>query len=637
MCGITGIADPAGVRADDTELVDAMLRTLAHRGPDDHLVRAEAGAVLGTRRLSIIDVAGGRQPLANEDGTVVATQNGEIYNYVELRRTLLARGHSLRSEGDTETIVHLYEDHGEGFVEHLRGMFAIALWDGARGRLLLARDRIGKKPLYWRLERGRLSYGSELKALLADPSLDRSIDRDALGLYLGYQYIPSPKSILAGVHKLPPASVLVWDGGQPRIERYWEPSFEPKVRRTVEEDRDECLDRLREAVRIRLRSDVPVGSFLSGGMDSSVVTGLMAQLSSEPVRTFTIGFDVARYDERPYADAVARHFSTRHTSEVVSLDALDLLPQLANAFDEPFGDASAVPTLRVAQLAAKELKVVMTGDGGDELFGGYTRYARDLQLHRVGGAAGAVLAGASRMSARMLGIVAPTSRVRRQMDWVAGLAGRGAHDRYDRLMRMMPPETERLLIRGAGRPSLGFLDQPLPGGEPRARLDQMLRTDLLTYLPEDLLVKVDRATMAVSLEARSPLLDQELIAFAGRLPIDRKLYGGRSKVVLREVARTVLPPHLVDRPKRGFAVPIDAWFTGPFGDRFAELALAPDAFLRDVIDIDVVQQLYRDHSARRRNHGRELWQLLSLELWGRTWARSPKVPIQAVGSPALVA
>ena len=627
MCGIAGIADPRGLQSDDARLADAMLRTLAHRGPDDHVVREEPGAVLGTRRLSIIDLAGGRQPLANEDDSVVASQNGEIYNYVELREQLTARGHSLRSDGDTETIVHLYEDYGDRFVDHLRGMFAIALWDVRRGRLILARDRLGKKPLYWRLANGRLSYGSELKALLADPSLERTVDRDALAIYLGYQYVPSPLSILAGIHKLPPASLLVWDGGEPRIERYWEPRFEPKTDRSLEEDRDACLEVLKEAVRIRLRSDVPVGCFLSGGMDSSVVTGLMANLSAEPVRTFSIGFDIPRLDETRYAEAVAKHFSTRHTTEVVTLDAIELLPDLARAYDEPFGDSSAIPTFRVAQLAAREVKVVLTGDGGDEAFGGYQRYVVNERLAQFAQMPKSLTRTGSATAAALLGLLAPRSRLRRRVRSFGDMTRMTADQRYDRQMRRMLPELEHALLNGHGRPSFGHLSDSMAADASTDGLDRLLRTDMLNYLPEDLLVKMDRATMAVSLEARSPLLDQEVVAFATRLPSERKLHRGRTKIVLREVARSLLPAELVERPKMGFAVPIREWFLGPLSDRFTQLALAPDAFLRDVLDQAVAGRLLHEHRSGEHDNGRQLWQLLTLELWGRMWARQPAVVV----------
>jgi asparagine synthase (glutamine-hydrolysing) len=502
-------------------------------------------------------------------------------------------------------------------------MFAIALWDVARGRLVLARDRLGKKPLYWRLKDGRLSWGSELKALLADPALERIVDGAALGLYLGYQYVPAPRSILEGVSKLPPASRLIWDGDEPRIERYWTPTYEPKVRRSLQDDRDACLQVLTEAVRIRLRSDVPVGCFLSGGMDSSVVTGLMASLSAEPVRTFSIGFEDPRLDETRYAQAVADHFSTRHTTEIVSLDVMGLLPRLAKAYDEPFGDTSAVPTFRVAQLAAREVKVVLTGDGGDEAFGGYERYIVDERIGRFDVIPASLSRAASTSIDALLGVVAPRARIRGRVRLVGEIAGMDPDQRYDRQMRTMSPDLERALLDGhAVALSSGYLSRSMAAA-PTERLDRLLWTDTLSYLPEDLLVKMDRATMANSLEARSPLLDQDVVQFAARLPRDRKLRRGRSKIVLREVAKALMPAHLIDRPKMGFRVPIAEWFRGSLADAYRELVLAPDAFVRDLLDQDVAGQVLADHTSGAKDNGHRLWQLFMLEQWGRTWARQP--------------
>ena len=353
-----------------------MLRSLAHRGPDDHHVTAATRAIIGARRLAIIDLDTGRQPIANEDGGILASQNGEIYNYVELRHELTATGHVMKTAGDTEILVHAYEEFGTRFPERLRGMFAAALWDEKRQRLVLVRDRLGKKPLYWRLENGRMSYGSELKALLADPATSMEIDQEGLALYLQYQYIPSPKTIFKNVYKLPPASILIWEGGNPHISRYWTPEFVPKAPTASGARLDECLAILRESVRLRLRSDVPVGMFLSGGMDSSVVTALMVEASERTVRTYSIGFEEQSHNELPYARAVAEHLETDHVEDIVTVDAVSLLPKLAYHFDEPFGDPSALPTYRIAELAGNDLKVVLTGDGGDETFGGYERYLR---------------------------------------------------------------------------------------------------------------------------------------------------------------------------------------------------------------------------------------------------------------------
>lgn len=626
MCGIAGVVTTDGLRQTDAELVDRMLVSLAHRGPDDQYQLGDARSLLGARRLSIIDIDGGRQPLTDESGLIIATQNGEIYNYVELRTDLEQRGHVFRTEGDTETIVHLYEEHGPGFVRWLRGMFAIALWDARVGRLVLARDRLGKKPLYWRLADGRLTYGSELKAILQDPTVDRKVDRDALALYLQYQYVPAPYSILEGISKLPPASLLVWEGAEPKIERYWYPDYEPKTRRDLREDVAEGANLLREAVRLRLRSDVPVGVFLSGGMDSSVVTALMAEASAEPVRTFSIGFENLAYNELPYARAVAQRFGTVHTEAIVRLDALELLPELADHYDEPFADSSALPTFRVSQLASKELKVVLTGDGGDESFGGYGRYRAQRLLGALELVPEGLLIAALRSSRLALAPLGSRSRLRRRLGRVEHLVGLNAEERYLALMTIIDSaDRARLLGIDAARKGDAYLVDVLRSG-PEDQIDRMLRADLLTYLPEDLLVKMDRATMANSLEARSPLLDHRVIEFAAALPVDRKIKGDTTKVLLRAIAKQLMPTRMVDRPKMGFGVPVGDWFHGGLGERFRELVLASDAASRDHLDTSVAAALLADHQSHAAAQDHRLWALLMFELWARTWLRPAAPP-----------
>ena len=621
MCGIAGIATRDGLRTGDQHLAGRMLACLAHRGPDDHFTRGDDKAWLGASRLSIIDIEGSRQPLTNESGLILASQNGEIYNYVELRSDLERRGHTLTTAGDTETIVHLYEEYGTRFVEHLRGMFAIAIWDGRVGRLVLARDRLGKKPLYWRLAAGRLTYGSELKAIMQDPDLERVVDREALELFLQHQYVPSPWTILKGVAKLPPASVLTWDGGEPHIERYWSPSYEPKDGRPHEELVEEGLTLIREAVRLRLRSDVPVGVFLSGGMDSSVVTALMAEQSVEPVRTFSIGFEDQSYDELGYARAVANRYGTIHSEEIVSLDAIELLPHLAEHYDEPFADSSAVPTFRVAQLAARQLKVVLTGDGGDETFGGYSRY-------RVNGIFGTLdlvptplliaAARAGRVLTRPLG---SQSRTQKRLRIAEGLFGHGPDERYvAQMTSIRSNDRDRLMRDHNGTPR--YLLDVLAAG-PTDPIDRLLRADLLTYLPEDLLVKMDRATMANSLEARSPLLDHVLVEFVARLPVENKIDGKTTKVLLREIAKRLMPADHIDRPKMGFAAPISEWFRAGLGDRFKEVVLAPNSATRDHLDQTYAAEMLRLHREGLADYAGQLWSLLMFEMWARRWLVAP--------------
>jgi asparagine synthase (glutamine-hydrolysing) len=620
VCGIAGIATRDGVREGDARLVDAMLRSLAHRGPDDQYMAGDARAWIGARRLSIIDLEGGRQPLTDESGLILATQNGEIYNYIELREDLERRGHVFQTRSDTETIVHLYEEHGTAFVRHLRGMFAIAIWDGRLNRLVLARDRLGKKPLYWRLANGRLTYGSELKAILQDPEVERVVDREALDLYLRHRYVPAPWTILRGIAKLAPASTLVWDGNEPTIERYWTPSYAPKSHRDFPEDVEEGLSIIREAVRLRLRSDVPVGVFLSGGMDSSVVTALMAEESSQPVHTFSIGFENETYDELRYARAVADRYATVHTEEVVRLDAIELLPKLADHYDEPFADSSAVPTFRVAQLAADHLKVVLTGDGGDESFGGYSRYRVNGVFSAFNVIPGPLLRAAARAGRAAAAPLGSRSRMLRQRLTIAeSLFGLEPDERYvTQMTNLGKADRSKLMIDANG--STPYLLRVLRDG-PANPIDRLLRADLLTFLPEDLLVKMDRATMANSLEARSPLLDHQLVEFVAKLPSERKIEGKTTKVLLRAIAKRLMPAEHVDRPKMGFAAPIGDWFRGPLGDRFAEVVLAPDAATRDHMDQSAARELLTAHRSHRADNDNQLWSLLMFELWARRWLR----------------
>jgi asparagine synthase (glutamine-hydrolysing) len=623
MCGIAGIATTSGLRDTDPALVDRMLASLSHRGPDEQRIFSDGRTAIGARRLSIIDLETGGQPIGNEDGSIQVSQNGEIYNYVELRADLARRGHRFRTRGDTEMIVHLYEEYGDRFVDHLRGMFAIALWDAGRHRLVLLRDRLGKKPLYWRLHEGRLSYGSELKALLCDPTVPRVVDRASLARYLQYQYVPAPGTILEGVHKLEPASMLTWEGGDVATRQYWHPEYTPKRRRRPEEEREECLELLREAVRLRLRSDVQVGLFLSGGMDSSTVLALMAEASSGSVATFSIGFEEAAYDERRYARAVAEHFATDHTEEIVRLDVMSLLPDLATHYDEPFGDSSAIPTYRVAQVAARQVRVVLTGDGGDESFGGYDRYVSQLALNRLDVLPATMRRGLvrGRELARRLARRSQTRNA--SITSLEDLAGLSPDARYVRIMSMADL---RIRSRLMGDDPLAdqdaFLLAILESG-PIAPLDRMLAADVRSYLPDDLLVKMDRATMANSLEARAPLLDQRLVEFTATLPSERKISGHVTKVLLREIARTLLPPRLVDRPKYGFAVPLGSWFRAGLADLYRDVVLGPEAMVRDHLDRGVAASLLDEHVGGQVDHARRLWLILSFELWARRWlARS---------------
>jgi asparagine synthase (glutamine-hydrolysing) len=620
MCGIAGVVSLGGCRASDARMTERMLAALAHRGPDDQHMVSDEQAHIGTRRLAIIDLETGRQPLFDESGEVVVSQNGEIYNYIELNDELRGRGHRFStSHSDTETIAHLYEDLGDRFVERLRGMFAIAIWDRRRRRLVLARDRLGKKPLYWRVDGERLLYGSELKSILADPECPRRIDRVALAQYLSYGYVPSPRSILEGVQKLEPASVLVWDGGQPEIVRYWAPPTGVIEHRTIEEDRERCLELMRESVRLRLRSDVPLGVFLSGGMDSSVVVALMAEASASPIRTYSIGFRDTRFNELPYARIVADRFRTIHTEDIVDLDAATLVPALGVAFDEPFSDASAIPTYRVAQLASREVKVVLTGDGGDESFGGYERYLKHQRAGLPSGFLGALVGVGADVGRRALSVTAPRGVLRRKADTWRRLSRMSDDDRYIELITQTPGDTRTKLLGDRDLAAQEDYLRAVLASTTQRGTDRLQRADLLTYLPEDLLVKMDRATMANSLEARSPLLDHELIEFMMTRPQDRKVSRGMSKVLLREVSRPLLPAPILTRPKRGFSVPINEWFRSSLVELYRDLVLAPDSRTAVHLDIEVAESLFKAHESGAANVGVNLWSLLVFENWARTW------------------
>jgi asparagine synthase (glutamine-hydrolysing) len=616
VCGIAGIATTDGLRPGDGVLLERMLASLAHRGPDEQRQVADSRAAIGARRLSIIDLETGSQPLTPEDARILVTQNGEIYNYLELREELIGRGHTFRSQGDTEIIAHLYEDHGDAFVDRLRGMFAVAIWDGRRGRLVLARDRLGKKPLYWRLRDGRLTYGSELKALLCDPDTDRRLDRAALAGYLQYQYVAAPATILQDVHKLPPAGILVWEGGPVSVRTYWRLRYAPKVVRPRDEERAACLAILDEAVRLRLRSDVPVGLFLSGGIDSSTVLALAAAAGN--IRTFTVGFEEAQLDERGFARIAAEQFGTSHTEEVVRLDVVSMLPRLADHFDEPFGDSSAIPTFRLAEVAARHVRVVLTGDGGDEGFGGYDRYPLQLRLNRLQ----ALPPVAGRLAAHARRALRRHRAADPDISFEARI-GQPADLQYVRMMSMAGLGLRARLMRDDPLADQDAFLLDVLASAPKDSIDRLLATDTLTYLPDDVLVKVDRATMAHSLEARAPLLDHRVMEFAATLPPERKVSGGVMKPLLREVARTLVPAGLVERPKGGFTVPVHAWFRSDLADVYRDLVLGPDALIRDHLDQDVARSMLDAHLAGVRDNGRRLWLLLVFEMWARRWSRAP--------------
>jgi asparagine synthase (glutamine-hydrolysing) len=629
MCGIAGFAGRLSGDAS-AERLRAMCDAIVHRGPDEagYLSRPEIGLGLGMRRLSIIDLAGGSQPIGNEDGSVQVVFNGEIYNFRELRAGLERRGHRFATHTDTEVLVHLYEEHGDGLVEHLRGMFAFALWDARGERLLIARDRLGIKPLYyWPTPDGALAFASELKSLLRLDGFPGAIDARAMSEYLALGYVPEPRSIYAGVRKLPPGHRLVWRAGEPlRAERYWSPLREVDESIGVADAVAEIRRLLAEAVRYRLIADVPLGAFLSGGIDSTAVVAEMARQMDRPVKTFSIGFEEPEFNEAPHAAAVARALGTEHTELIVRPDADALFERIVHGFDEPFADSSAIPTLLVSQLAAEHVKVVLSGDGGDELFGGYTRY-RDFV------ARGRVLPAPLRRALGALARRLPHGALGRNrlLEYSRGMRGRYAGMVANALSPAEGGVAREHVVR-AGASMDALLE---PWFERVDSYDPALQpslVDLQSYLPGDILTKVDRMSMAVSIEARVPLLDHHLVEFASTLPMRLKLREGTGKWIFREALRGLVPDFVFEKRKQGFGVPLKPWMRGPLRHRVDRL-LERGAGIHEWVEPAAVARVVAEHQAGRRDHSPLLWKLTVLQLWldGQTAqvARAPTAEIAA--------
>jgi asparagine synthase (glutamine-hydrolysing) len=622
MCGIAGFADSSlavPLTAErSTALVHQMCDVIRHRGPDDEGFRIEPGVALGMRRLSIIDVAGGHQPIANEDGTVWIVFNGEVYNFRELRAELEAYGHRFSTSTDTEAIVHAYEQWGTDAIRRLRGMFGLAIWDSRTRTLLLARDRVGIKPLYYSVAGGRLRFGSELKSLLCDPDLPVEIDVDALDHYLSFLYTPRDTSIFRDVCKLPPGHLLTWEGGRLHVEPYWRPAPAETFSGTEQEAAGELERVLVDAVSSHMISDVPIGAFLSGGVDSSIVVALMARLSSGKVKTFSIGFDEPEFDELEHARRVAEYYGTDHHEFVVRPDALGILDELVGHFDEPFADSSAIPTWYVSEIARRHVTVVLSGDGGDELFGGYDRY---LPHPRV--------VAFDRFAPQGLRRVASIAGDRlphgvRGKNFLRHV-GRSERDRYLDAIRFFSADEKPALLSADVRSALGAVDPEVRLARHFERYaslpwaSQMMRFDLETYLPDDVLTKVDRMSMAHSIESRVPLLDNHVVDLANALPASLKIKNGRRKHVLKEVAARLLPEGIVDRKKQGFGVPLGTWFRGDLKELFADTLLATRTLQRGYFEPRFVRRLVNEHLSGRRDHTLRLWQLVVFERWHRQY------------------
>lgn len=626
MCGIAGKLNFSD-NPVDLHLLQRMCDVIAHRGPDDWGIHCSGPVGLGNRRLSIIDLAGGHQPICNEDETIWIVFNGEIYNFPKLAEDLLRRGHCFKTRSDTEVIVHLYEEYGLECLQHLNGMFAFAIWDEPRKRLFIARDRLGKKPLCYAQTSTSLVFASEIAALLQDPQVPRELNLDALDLYLCLLYVPAPHTMFKGVHKLPAGHYLLVENGKLRVERYWDVHFEPKSSISEEEAAEQVRILLAEAVRCRLISDVPVGAFLSGGIDSSAVVALMSRAGHGPVRTFSIGFEGFEDETRndlPYARQIARQYGTLHEEMIVRPNVADLLPTLVRHYGEPFGDGSAVPTYYVSQLARSAVKVVLSGDGGDEVFGGYNWYL-DTRANNpwrpipsiIRQGTGNLLNALGEMQWRRAAgaVKGAVSTLQQVGNSAADPLRRYAsiHRRFSQtlLSHLYLPDVQHDLNGGAK------LDPALGGRAIRnyAYLDQIAYLDHKLYLPDDILVKVDIASMANSLETRAPFLDYRLVEFVASLPTEMKVAHGATKRLLRLALKDIVPDAVLNRPKMGFGPPMDKWMSEDLFPMARDILLGPRLTQRGLFDRALIAAMLAQHRSGQMSHGYHLWLLLVFELW----------------------
>ncbi|MFN0279636.1 MAG: asparagine synthase (glutamine-hydrolyzing) [Pyrinomonadaceae bacterium] len=621
MCGITGFVNADG-SAVVSDVLTRMNAAIIHRGPDEDGYYVNENVGLAMRRLSIIDLASGRQPIHNADKTKWLVFNGEIYNYQSLRAELIARGHKLYTESDTEAVLHLYDEFGADCLQHLRGMFAFAIWDEREKSLFLARDRVGKKPLlYSHTRQGDLVFGSEFQALLQHPSVSREVDYEAIDSYLSYLCVPAPQTAFKQIRKLEPGHWLKWKAGEITTQRYWLPDFSRKIKITEEEAIEETTRILRESTRLRMISEVPLGAFLSGGVDSSTVVALMAQESSTPVKTFSIGFEEEDFSELKYARRVAEHVGAEYREFIVRPNALEILPTLVEHYGEPYADSSAIPTYYVSKETRKHVTVALNGDGGDESFAGYERYMA-MEVAEV-----------FRRIPRVLRVafiegpvnLLPTSelkktRVRDVQRFIAS-ANENRNERYFRWMSTFKPALKPELYTTdfanavADADASDFLDRWFERANGSGILDATLLTDQMTYLPNDLLVKVDIASMANSLEARSPFLDHNVIEFAASLPESLKMNRFRTKSLLKKVAARLVPRDVVYRRKMGFGVPVGRWLRGEMKDFLRDVLLSDRALNRGVIRPEKIRQYVDEHIDGKFDHSFQVWTLLMLELW----------------------
>ena len=621
MCGIVGFIN-AGSRDANRELLERMNRCIVHRGPDEDGFYVKENVALAMRRLAIIDLKGGQQPIFNQDKTKTIVFNGEIYNFQEIKRNLEERGHQFYTNCDTETIIHLYDEYGADCVQHLRGMFAFAIWDETDKSLFVARDRIGKKPLlYSHQPNGDLIFGSEFTALLAHPDVSREVDTEAIHHYLSYLCVPAPLTAFKQIRKLAPGHWLRWKDGEIEMKRYWLPDFSKKIVISETEAIEETLRILREATKMRMISEVPLGAFLSGGVDSSTVVALMAEESTQPVKTFSIGFEEEDFSELKYARRVAEHIGAEHHEFIVRPNAIEILPKLVEHYGEPYADSSAIATYYVAKETRKHVTVALNGDGGDESFAGYERYfamrlaekyhkipallRKNLIETAVNAFPTSEIKRSRARDLKRFVRAASLPKVERYFRWVSAIDRQSKDDLYTTDFKNTVEKFD----------SAQFLEQWFDKTNGSGIVDATMFTDQQTYLPNDLLVKVDIASMANSLEARSPFLDHKVIEFAASLPENIKLRGTETKYLLKKAASRIVPPEVLYRKKMGFGVPLTHWFRGELKDFLREHLLSEKFAKRGIIKSEVVTKLVDEHTNGERDHVWQLWTLLMLELW----------------------
>lgn len=624
MCGITGFisTDRNAAEAPRSELLDRMCASITYRGPDEQGMLVRGRAALGMRRLSIIDIKSGQQPIFAADGDLAIVYNGEIYNFRELRDDLVKLGHSFTTNSDTEVVLHAYQQFGEACLEKLRGMFAFAIWDRRDESLFIARDRVGKKPLFYSLlESGEFVFGSELKTLLVHGAIKREVDLAALDAYLAFGYVPEEFCILKGVRKLPPGHFLRFKDGRVQTKKYWDFDLtRPDENRTEDEWAEKLRAKITEAVKIRLISEVPLGAFLSGGVDSSTIVGTMAALSDRPVKTFSIGFREDSFDELKYARIAAKQFGTDHHEFIVTPDLFDLIGEIVWHFDEPFADQSSLPTFMLSKMAREHVTVILSGDGGDELFAGYDRYVVDQARDKFAAVPGAIRSGIIRR------VSAALPHGARGKNFLHNVS-LDSIDRYiDSVSAFNDPRKKLLYSRDllaslngeASASQKVFRDYGNASGLPDA-VARLLYLDSKTYLPGDILTKVDRMTMANSIEARVPLLDHELIELVASIPSSLKMKGSETKYIMKKAMEGIVPKEILYREKQGFGVPIGEWINDQLRDRINDDLSDSRTINRGYFQKDYVSTLLNEHATGRRDHANSLWMLWMLELWFRRY------------------